>query len=286
MSERNEDAFVIGTMRWSFSRISSFSTCPFEWHKIYIDCADKVESSFGQFGTLMHTILEKYEKGELDIFDLSQYYEDHFNEYVTCEFPNNKYVSLYEKYYQAGLEYLNNIDLDIISQEILGVEKQVSFNIGGHEFIGFIDLLLRDKQTGDITILDHKSASIGILKSGKVAKKDRDHFDSFKKQLYLYSKPVIDEYGHVDKLKWNLFKEQKYIEIPFDKDEYEAAIQWAEDIINTIEAETEWNINNDLVKAMIDGKYPPFYCMNLCSQRYNCPDKCEYLEQLKSQTDS
>lgn len=285
MSEYNEDSFVIGTMTYSFSRLNSFFTCPYEWHRVYIDCCDKENSAMAQYGTLMHEILEKYAKGELSVFELSTYYEDHFEEYVTYEFPPNKYVDLWQKYYDAGLDYLDNIDLDLDNYEILGVEQRVDFKIDGHDFIGFIDLLLRDKHSGEITILDHKSASIGILKSGGIAKKDRAHFDSFKKQLYLYAKPIIEQYGHVDKLRWNLFKERNFIEIPFIQQEYEEALQWAADTIKRIETETEWDVNDELTKAMIDGKYPPFYCMNLCSQRCSCPIKTEYLSSLREDND-
>ena len=281
MTEHDEDAFVIGTMTYSFSRLNSFYTCPYEWHRVYIECLDKEDSAQAQFGTLMHTILEKYAKGELEVFELSMYYEEHFDEFITYDFPANKYVDLREKYYNAGLEYLDNISLDLDSYEVLGVEREVHFQINGHDCVGFIDLLLRDKSTGEIIILDHKSASIGILKSGAIAKKDRSHFESFKRQLYLYAKPIIEEYGHVDKLKWNLFKERNYIEIPFVQQEYEDAIKWASDTIDRIEAETEWGINKELSAAMIDGKYPPFYCSQLCSQRWSCPIKGEYLNSLR-----
>lgn len=272
-------------MTYSFSRLSSFDICKYEWRRVYIDCADKDSSAMAQFGSLIHHILEKYANGELDIFDLSQYYEDHFNEWVTYEFPPNKYVDLREKYYNQGLDYLDNINLDFDRYEILGVEKKVTFDINGYECIGFIDLLLRDKKTGDIVIEDHKSASIGILKSGKIAKKDKEHFESFKKQLYLYSKPILEEYGRVDKLKWNLFKEQKFIEIPFNQDEYEASIKWAADTIKRIENEKEWGLNKEFIKAKEENKWPPFYCLNLCNIRYHCPYKYEHLEMMRTIND-
>lgn len=281
MSEYNEDSFIIGTMTYSFSRLNSFYTCPYEWHRVYIDCDEKDNSAMAQFGSLMHSILEMYANGKLEVFELSQYYMDHFNDAVTYDFPPNKYIDMRQKYYDAGLDYLDNIDLDLDSYNVLGVEKKVEFKINKYDCIGFIDLLLQDKKSGEIIILDHKSASIGVLKSGKIAKKDREHFDQFKKQLYLYAKPVIQEYGRVDKLKWNMFRDQKYIEIPFDQKEYEESLQWAEDTIKLIEAETEWGLNQEFVKAREEDKYPPFYCMNLCSQRYHCSEKYAHLEHLR-----
>ena len=71
------------------------------------------------------------------------------------------------------MDYLDNIDLDLDSYEILGVEKKVEFELFGKRFVGYIDLLLRDKQTDEIIIVDHKSASIKILKNGNISKSDQ-----------------------------------------------------------------------------------------------------------------
>lgn len=249
-------------MTWSFSRLNSFYNCPYEWYLHYIDCNNSESGFFGEYGSFIHKILEKYEKGELSLFDLNQYYEDNFHNEIPHDAPPNKYVDIKQSYYDKGYEYLSNIDLDLDAYNILGVEKKVEFEILDKPFIGFIDLLLQDKNTGEITILDHKSASIKILKSGKISKSDQDHFLEFKHQLYLYSIPIIKEYGSVSKLKWNMFKDQKWIEISWDKFEYDDAIQWAENTIKLIEDEKEWRCKQDY-----------YYCNYLCGQRNNA---CEY----------
>lgn len=250
-------------MTWSFSRLNSYWHCAYEWKLHYIECNPSKTSAMAQFGSLIHKILEMYLKGELSFFDLSDYYMEHFDLEVTEPFPYNKYVDLRESYYQKGLDYLDNINLILDEYEILGVEKEVRFELGGRDFVGYIDLLLRNKNTGEITILDHKSASLKILKNGKVSKTDDAHFQEFKRQLYLYSIPVIKEYGTVSYLKWNLFKEQKFLEIPWNEEEYQEAIKWAEDTLKAIENEKDWlpNTSNQ------------FYCRYLCGQRMNA---CEF----------
>ena len=258
----DELEFLLSGMKWSFSRLNSYYTCPWEWHENYIMCQEKTDSSFAQFGSFVHSILEKYAKGELSIFEISQYYEDHFNEVVTLDFPPNKYTDLRQSYYDAGLEYLNNIDLDLEKYEVIGVEKQIDFIIDDKEFVGFIDLLLKDKETGDITILDHKSSKLRFKKDNSISKSDEDHFLEFKRQLYLYSKAVIEEYGSVKWLEWNMFRNQKHVKIPWIKEEYDEAIKWASDTIKLIEAETEWKPGCDF-----------FYGHWLCSQRNSCPYK-------------
>ena len=157
---------------------------------------------------------------------------------------------------------MNNIDLILDDYEILGVEKEVHFKILDCDCIGYIDLLLRDKKTDEIIILDHKSASLKFKKNGEISKGDAAHFQEFKYQLYLYSDAVIREYGKVDYLEWNMFRDQKHIKIPFKQEEYKVAIKWAEDTLKEIREEESWFPNPDF-----------YYCNYLCNQRYCCPYK-------------
>lgn len=257
-----ENEGLLDSVTWSFSRLNAFYNCPYEWKLHYLDRNKGVDSSFGQFGSFCHKCLEMYAKGELDIFDISEYYEEHYCDEVTMEFPFNKYVDMGISYYEKGLDYFNKLDFDLDKYDILGVEKRVNFKIGKYDFVGYIDLLLREKESGKIIILDHKSASIKILKSGKISKSDQSHFLEFERQLYLYSKAVIEDYGRVDSLEWNMFKDQTSIKIPWNEDEYKEALKWAEDTIHLIENEKEWKPKVDF-----------FYCNNLCSQRFNA---CQY----------
>ena len=131
--------------------------------------AEKFDSSLKHFnfkGWTADQILEKYEKGELSLFELNEYYEEHFNQDVPHNAPPNKFVDIRQSYYDKGIDYFDNIDLDFENYEILGVEEKVEFTINGKDFIGYIDLLVKDKKTNEIIIIDHKSASLKILKNG------------------------------------------------------------------------------------------------------------------------
>lgn len=249
-------------MLWSFSRLNSFYNCPYEWKRKYIECDYGENGFFGEFGSHCHSLLEGYAKGEISIFEISQLYEEEFNNVVVHDAPPNKYSDIRQSYFDKGLEYFNNIDLDLENYEVIGVEKEVRFQIGGKDFIGFIDLLLRNKVTGEIIILDHKSASLKFKKNGEISKTDAEHFLEFKRQLYLYSLPIIKEFDKVNYLEWNLFKDQKKIKINWDEQEYNNALKWAEDTIKLIEDEKKWLPKPDF-----------YYCHYLCSQRNNC---CEF----------
>lgn len=252
-----DSSFIIDTMTWSFSRLNY--SCLREFYLHYIESESNEDSFYGQYGTFIHSILQKYAEGELSLFDLSQYYEDHFNEEVTLDAPYNKYINIKESYYNKGLDYLDNIDLNLDDYDILGVEKEVHFEIDDIQMVGYIDLLLKEKETGRIIILDHKSAKLKILKNGTVSKSDQQHFLEFKRQLYLYSKAVLEEYGHVDELKWNLFNERNWISVDWNKNEYDEAIDWAKNTVKKLRSEIEWKPKEEY-----------YYCKNLCGQRYNC----------------
>ncbi len=243
-------------MRWSFSRLNSFyNGCPYEWYKQYIECEPGHQGFYGAAGGFSHSILEKYAKHELDVWDLSPYFEEHFAENVPQDAPPNKYKDLKQDWFEKVLDYFDNIDLPIDQYEIVGVEKQVEFTIDKYPFIGFIDLLLRDPADGKLILCDHKSSSIKVLKSGEISKSDQEHFRSFKRQQYLYSKAVIEEYGNdsVKELWWNMFRDRNWIKIPFDQADYQDAQEWALDTIHKIEQETEWRPNPEY-----------WYCNYLC----------------------
>ena len=259
----SEDRFIIDTMVWSFSRLSSFHQCPYGFHLKYIECNKGDSNFFGQYGSFVHKILEMYVKGELSIFEISQYYEDNFHLEVTLNAPSNKYTDIRQSYYDKGLEYLDNIDLILDDYEVLGVEKEVKFTIGGYEMIGYIDLLLKDKKTGGIIVLDHKSATIKFTKKGEVSKTNLKDVEKFKMQLYLYSMAVKEEYGiYPISLQWNLFKDQNWLTVEFNEDEYKNALKWAEETVKAIERETAWLPSPS-----------NYFCYNICDMRYKA---CEY----------
>lgn len=257
--------FDIKDMVWSFSRVNSFNTCPYGWYVHYLLRWKNEGSAFTEVGLLMHDILEKYAKNELTVFDVSTYFEEHFAEWVQHAFPPGK-VDLRQKYYDDCLEYLDNINLPLLFKdyEILGVEKEVKFKVGKYDFIGYIDLLLRGRNTGDIMILDHKSANLKFKKNGDISKTDLEHYKSFKRQLYLYSKAVIEEYGEEPGyLAWNLFRSSRLHIIPWKKEDYEEALKWGESTIDEIVNEALWLPDNS----------SKFFCNNICGQRNNCEYK-------------
>ena len=246
----------------SFSRINSWN-CPYEWKLHYIDGIEGESGFFAEVGTAMHETLEAYLKQEETIFTLLEYFETKWDEHVVHDAPPNQYGDTAQLYYQQCVDYISNLIFDFDKYEILGVEKEVQFNVGQYKFHGFIDLLLKDNETNEIIISDHKSFKPRFKKNGDISKTQIEDFEKFKHQLYMYSIPIIEEYGKVDKLRWNFFRVQKEYVIPWIKEEYDETIQWALNRIEEISNEIMWLPNSK----------NSFYCNYLCSMRNQA---CEY----------
>lgn len=248
---------MIDNMVWSFSRLNSFKTCPYEWYLQYIEGISGEDNFYAEFGSYCHKILEKYEKSELSVFELADFFVDHFDEYIKTDIYNK------EKFVEAGKSYFENIDLDLSNYDILGIEKKCDFDLDNKKFMGYIDLLLRDKKTGDVILIDHKSSKYPIGKKGNVLKSEEEKFEQYKKQLYLYCVQVKKDYGvFPKKIGWNYFKEQKWLILDFENEEFLNSISWA--------LQTIVEINNTDYFAPNPSFY---YCNNLCRFRNSC---CEY----------
>ena len=198
---------------------------------------------------------------------LPDIYEALWGEYIKSDLYDDGEID-YKKegqYYDQGLKYLKEQILDLSEYEILGVEKVIEFSLTNDDgesypMIGFIDLLLKDKNTSEIIIMDNKSASIKFKKNGDPYKSDEQHWLEFKRQLYIYSIPFVENGEEVAYLSWNLFRLGIVKKIPWRIEEYNEAKAWAIDTIHMIKNDNNWEMKNDF-----------FYCHNLCSLRGECP---------------
>jgi len=259
LSDYNEE---LSSMIWSFSRVNGYAQCKYSWYLRYLEDRDGQQNIYAIFGKYCHKILEKYAKYELKNEELSDYYTNHYKEEVTnlvFDMPDETI----EKYYNFGLDYFQNCDLDLDKYDVLGVELKCNFKIGDFNFIGYIDLLLRDKLTQDIIVEDHKSSEFPIGKRGGIKKKKEKDYVLYKRQLYLYCQDVFNTYGVYPKfLRWNYFREKQWLTLPFIQEEFEEAKQWAINTINDIYEENEFPANQSF-----------FYCRNLCNYRNSCEYK-------------
>ena len=88
--------------KYSFSKLSAWWTCPYGYYLRYIKHQKGIGNAFSSYGTLVHEIMEKYAKGEAELWDLPQMFEWLFDSAVPETFPPNKYVDLKENYYKQA----------------------------------------------------------------------------------------------------------------------------------------------------------------------------------------
>lgn len=255
----------VDAMRWSFSRLSSFENCPYEFYLNYIvadDDAYPAESNYyADVGRYVHEILAKIFLGELSPDDAPDYFMDHFDENVYYEASQNSMKSTFD----SCLEYFATVDFDWLDNfEVLGVEKEITFRYHDHEFIGYIDLLLKDKRDGSIIVVDHKSSEYPLRKDGKVKKQCAETFEKYKRQMYLYAHGVKQLVGVFPTLFcWNHFKDGgKVAQHKFVEQEYADTMTWVDKQIEAASNEDTFEPNESY-----------FYCFNLCKFRNSCDYK-------------
>lgn len=243
-------------MVWSYSRFATYEDCPYRFYLTYIHKTEAVKLFFADYGLFMHLIIQKYLTGALQKEELPGYYLTHFRKNVSGKAPNQ---TVFQNYFRQGLAYLN--DIEPAKEEILGIEKEVFFNIEDREFIGYIDKV---SQNNGIEITDHKSRALKERTHRKKPTRSDEELDRYLRQLYIYSIPIEKEYGDLPKnLIFNCFRIKTQVIEPFDMNAYEATKRWALATISSIAGETAW-------KPHIDW----FKCSYLCG----CNHQCEYFQ--------
>ena len=228
-----------------------FDQCPMAFKLQYIDHISQDENAFAQYGTFAHSLLEQDAKDELPDFLLASAWEEGYDDAVTRPFPPFP-KGLNEKYYQQGLQYFESFSGFGEQYEVLSAEEKFELNIGGNLFVGIADLILRDKNTNEITVVDHKS------KSAATMKKD---LPSYRKQLYIYAAHVKEKYGVYPKyLKFNLFRENDWVTEEFDEAMFKEVMDWVVETIEKIKNEKEWKVCSS-----------SYFCRFICGVLNDCP---------------
>lgn len=235
---------------YSFSKLSSWWTCPYGFYLRYILKEAGISNAFASFGTLVHGIMERYAKGKTRKEDLADLYEWQFDSAVPEKFPYNKYVNLRDSYYKQGLMFLKDFE-GYDNYEILGVEEEFELKIDDWTFVGVIDLVFRDEE-GRLIIRDYKS---------KASFKNAEEQHKYARQLYLYALFVKEKYGeYPEELQFLMFRKNRIpLSISFDENDLQEAVSWAKNTVATIRNAFDYPAQCD-----------DFYGSNLCNFRETC----------------
>ena len=207
------------------------------------------DNAFSQYGTLVHSLLEQYERGELEVYDLLDKYKSSFDDKITYPFPITR-ANLENIYFNDGITFFKEFDgFDDVN--ILGVEEEFLEEID-HDFLirGFVDLIYLDKD-GKPIVQDWKSKS---------KFKNKEELSHYKHQLYLYAIYIKRKYDRFpDLMRFYLFRKQIPVDIVFDQQEFEETLQWIKNSVHNIRKCNNWAAT-----------YDSFFCKHLCGFRNNC----------------
>lgn len=255
-------AVIVEKEKYSFSKLSTFKQCKYQYYLNYIEKRKGEDNAFSQYGTFVHSILEQHAKGELAAYELLDAYTEGYDKAVTNPFPPNRYVDLAESYYHDGYEFLKNFDgLDDL--DILGVETRFKEPLDDFYYTGVIDLSYLDSD-GGIVVQDWKSKSKFTNKAEQ---------DKYARQPLSYGLHILRKHKKLPKTaRFYMFRKQEIVDIPFTTDGYESALDWIRSTVKEIRECKEWEATPDR-----------FFCEELCSFRNTCEFKGGDLQSLSTE---
>lgn len=246
--------------RWSFSKLAAFRQCPKSFYLQYVENPgydDELPGYFSQYGTLMHSILEQYYKGDLPLFCLADEWRDRYDAEVTVTPPPFP-AGFGEKNYNVAVSYLEEFDGLPDGYEVLAVEKKFVIQIGGYNVSGIADLVVRGPD--GIEVWDHKTKSEASMKK---------EYQLYRNQLYLYAIWVKQEYGEWPaRICFNMVKSGTMIQEEFDEAQADITSNW---FIKTIQEIEQCDLLEDWEVCIEDDEQrEPYFCKWICSNNPSC----------------
>lgn len=251
--------------RWSFSKLAAFQQCPMSFYLTYVEnpgSDDELPGYFSEYGSLMHSILEQYYKGELPLFCLADEWRDRYeSEVIVAPPPFPKGFG--EKNYNAAVHYLEHFSGLPAGYEVISVENKFVIDIGGYPVSGIADLVIGSPADNEVIIVDHKTKSAASMKK---------EYQLYRKQLYLYAIWFKEWSGNwPTKLRFNMVKDGTFIDEPFDEAMVEETKRWFIDGIHSIE---ECDLLEDWITCISDSDYEkakePYFCKWICGVNPSC----------------
>lgn len=177
-------------------------------------------------------------------------------------FPPTKKGDYAQKTYQQGLDYFSSFNGFGDQYDIVSTEDKFMLDIAGHKFVGISDLILQEKDTGKMVVIDHKTKSPASMKND---------LQLYRKQLYIYAEHVKQKYDrYPDEIRFNMIKSMDWIVEPFSLPRHEETLQWVEDMIDIISIESEWRAQPNY-----------YFCRYICPMLQHCDDGQKFCQHIR-----
>ena len=249
----------INEKRFSYSSLTTFETCKHGFYLTYIDTTDERENNFfAEYGLLVHEGFELFFKGELEAFELADFYDDNYDKFVVHSPPFFVKEHVYKK---QGHDFFENFDFVKDNYEVLVVEDVYDVDLLSYNLVIKPDLVIKEKSTGKVILLDYKSSL--IYKNGKL---DKKKVEGYRKQMTMYATYLKTVNIVVDEV-WIWFVRQPdepFYRFEISNEEESGVVEWIDTTIKDIKSEVEF-----------EPTIQKFFCQNLCS----VSSRCEYFNQ-------
>lgn len=220
---------LIEDMTWSYSRIRAFDDCPYRFFLRYLQDEEEEDEFYASFGSFMHSILDRFYKGEIKQEEMQSVFLTGFSDSVKGDRPSADIVS---NYISDALNYFKNFQK--LPYSMIGTEVSTRFDFDGIPMVGIIDYIGRDTD-GSLVIVDNKSRKLKPRSKRKRPTENDKTLDEMLMQLYIYSEAVFQKYGEYPKhLCFNCFLNNSYIKEPFCEEKLEETKRWVHTKVSEI----------------------------------------------------
>lgn len=254
-------SFILENIRYSYSSVSTFSTCPYAFKLTYIDYLSREPNFYAEYGTLIHTCFEKYFLGEVDYYDVVQYFIDNFDSVVVTPPPPFP-AGMRERYMEAGIKFFSEFSFAKEDYDIVDVESKLDFHLTDNIiFTARPDLVLKSKKTGKTALYDYKSSSVFKTNGFGVETRDDKKIADYYRQMFLYTYALRITKGiEIDEITLWFTRPDRQVTIPWSKEREDAAVHWAIREITKIRNAVDFPYDNS----------SQYFCQNLCGVRSHC----------------
>lgn len=194
--------------RVSYSQYTVWSSCPYRWKLSYKDGLSEFSENMNTlFGSAMHYVLQEYIKQmysesivSADALNLEEMLKNKMRELYLeikqeedfVEFTTKEQMAEFYSDGLAILDFFRKNRSDYFSKKgysLIGVEVPLSIKLtDAINFVGFLDIVVKDEISGDIYIYDFKTSTMGWRDS---VKKD----EAKTSQLVLYKNYYAQQYN-------------------------------------------------------------------------------------------
>lgn len=246
--------FELDNMTFSYSSVNLFHTCPYAFKLTYIDTEDKVQNFFAEYGTLMHHVIESYWRGNIEKDELVMAFNDAYNIFVVTPpppFPDG----MEERYYNDAIKFLQEFPYEREEYSVIIIEGKFDLEYKGIKITVRPDLILREKSTNQVILLDFKTS-----KPVKGKKWDEAKMADYKRQTLLYAHFFQQATGiTVNKITLLFVRLQKEYDVEITETSIAEVLTWLENTIQVIKWEEDFEPHID-----------NYFCANLCGVRNAC----------------